>query len=37
VIDMGGTRQKVFCCADPDGFAVEFMEFLREHDGTIHP
>jgi catechol 2,3-dioxygenase-like lactoylglutathione lyase family enzyme len=29
-IDMGGTRQKVFCCADPDGFAVEFMEFLRD-------
>jgi len=28
-IDMGGTRQKVFCCADPDGFAVEFMEFLK--------
>lgn len=28
-ITMGGTRQKVFCCADPDGFAVEFMEFLR--------
>jgi len=29
-ITMGGTRQKVFCCADPDGFAVEFMEFLRD-------
>ncbi len=28
-IDMGGTRQKVFCCTDPDGFAVEFMEFLK--------
>ena len=27
-IDMGGTRQLVFCCADPDGFTVEFMQFL---------
>lgn len=27
LIDMGGTRQRVFCCADPDGFVVEFMEF----------
>ena len=29
-IEMGGTRQRVFCCADPDGVAVEFMEFVRE-------
>lgn len=29
-IDMGGTRQVIFCCADPDGLAVEFMEFLRD-------
>ncbi|SEP04861.1 hypothetical protein SAMN04490248_12134 [Salinihabitans flavidus] len=29
-IDMGGTRQRVFCCPDPDGFIVEFMEFLRQ-------
>ena len=29
-IDMGGTRQRVFCCADPDGFAVEFMQFLAD-------
>ncbi len=28
-IDMGGTRQLVFCCADPDGFTVEFMQFLK--------
>ena len=33
LIEMGGTRQKVFCCADPDGLAVEFMEFLREPAG----
>ena len=32
-IEMGGTRQKVFCCPDPDGFAVEFMEFLRAASG----
>ena len=28
-IAMGGTRQRVFCCPDPDGFVVEFMEFER--------
>lgn len=33
-IDMGGTRQKVFCCPDPDGFVVEFMEFLRGDAGV---
>lgn len=30
LIDMGGTRQYVFCCADPDGLAVEFMQFVRD-------
>jgi hypothetical protein len=29
LIEMGGTRQWVFCCRDPDGLVVEFMEFLR--------
>lgn len=29
-IDLGGTRQKVFCCLDPDGAILEFMEFLKE-------
>lgn len=29
-LDMGGTRQLVFCCEDPDGTVVEFMQFLRE-------
>lgn len=28
-IDLGGTRQKVFCCLDPDGAILEFMEFLK--------
>lgn len=30
LIDMGGTRQLCFCCEDPDGVAVEFMQFLRD-------
>lgn len=29
-IDLGGTRQKVFCCLDPDGAILEFMEFLKD-------
>jgi catechol 2,3-dioxygenase-like lactoylglutathione lyase family enzyme len=29
LIDMGGTRQLCFCCEDPDGVVVEFMQFLR--------
>lgn len=29
VIDLGGSRQKVFCCCDPDGTILEFMEFMR--------
>jgi glyoxylase I family protein len=29
-IEKGGTRQLVFCCEDPDGTVVEFMQFLRE-------
>ncbi|WP_416896410.1 MAG: VOC family protein [Minwuia sp.] len=28
-IDLGGTRQKVFCCLDPDGAILEFMEFIK--------
>jgi glyoxylase I family protein len=30
LIDMGGTRQYIFCVADPDGMAIEFMQFVRE-------
>lgn len=29
LIDMGGTRQLCFCCEDPDGVVVEFMQFLK--------
>lgn len=29
LIDMGGTQQKCFCCEDPDGTVIEFMQFLR--------
>ena len=27
MIEMGGTRQKVFCVPDPDGTILEFMDF----------
>jgi catechol 2,3-dioxygenase-like lactoylglutathione lyase family enzyme len=30
LIDMGGSRQYVFCCEDPDGVVIEFMQFVRE-------
>ena len=30
LIRMGGSRQYVFCCEDPDGVAIEFMQFVRE-------
>jgi len=30
LIAMGGSRQYVFCCADPDGVVIEFMQFVRE-------
>ncbi len=30
LIEMGGTRQLCFCCEDPDGIVVEFMQFLRD-------
>lgn len=30
LIEMGGTRQLCFCCEDPDGIVVEFMQFVRE-------
>ena len=29
LIDMGGTRQLCFCCEDPDGIVIEFMQFLK--------
>ena len=32
LITMGGSRQWVFCCNDPDGVVIEFMQFVR--DGT---
>ncbi len=28
-IEMGGSRQFVFCCEDPDGIVIEFMQFLK--------
>ena len=31
-IEMGGTYQLVFCCEDPDGTVVEFMQFLSGSD-----
>ena len=30
LLDLGGTRQWVFCCEDPDGIVIEFMQFLAE-------
>jgi catechol 2,3-dioxygenase-like lactoylglutathione lyase family enzyme len=30
LIDMGGSRQYVFCCADPDGVVIEFMQIVRD-------
>jgi glyoxylase I family protein len=29
-IQMGPSDIKVFCCEDPDGVVIEFMEFLRD-------
>lgn len=29
MIAMGGSRQKVFCCYDPDGAILEFQEFQK--------
>lgn len=29
-IEMGGSRQYVFCCEDPDGVVIEFMQFVRD-------
>ena len=37
LITMGGTRQWVFCCEDPDGIVVEFMQFLRDGSPTTKP
>ncbi|HSB97321.1 MAG TPA: VOC family protein [Spongiibacteraceae bacterium] len=28
-IELGGSYQIVFCCEDPDGTVIEFMEFVR--------
>ena len=33
-IEMGETRQLVFCVDDPDGTVVEFMQFLRPGQGA---
>ena len=30
LIEMGGSHQYVFCCADPDGVVIEFMQFVRD-------
>lgn len=30
LIRMGGSQQYVFCCEDPDGVVIEFMQFVRE-------
>lgn len=30
LITMGGSRQWVFCCQDPDGVVIEFMQFVRD-------
>lgn len=30
LINMGGSRQWVFCCEDPDGVVIEFMQFARD-------
>lgn len=29
LIDMGGSRQLCFCCEDPDGIVIEFLQFLK--------
>ena len=29
LINMGGTTQLCFCCEDPDGIVIEFMQFLK--------
>lgn len=28
-IELGGSHQIVFCCEDPDGTVIEFMEFVK--------
>jgi predicted enzyme related to lactoylglutathione lyase len=28
-IELGGSYQIVFCCEDPDGTVIEFMEFVK--------
>lgn len=35
LLDLGGSRQWVFCCEDPDGIVIEFMQFVaNSRDGT---
>lgn len=34
LIHMGGSRQLCFCCEDPDGTVIEFMQFLRTQSET---
>lgn len=33
LLRMGGSRINVFCCEDPDGVVIEFMEFLGRDKG----
>jgi catechol 2,3-dioxygenase-like lactoylglutathione lyase family enzyme len=28
LLELGGSRQWVFCCEDPDGIVIEFMQFV---------
>ena len=37
LITMGGSRQWVFCCEDPDGVVVEFMQFVRNDSQAARP
>lgn len=30
LLDLGGSRQWVFCCEDPDGIVIEFMQFVAD-------
>lgn len=37
LITMGGSRQWVFCCEDPDGVVIEFMQFVRDEPAATKP
>ena len=37
LIDMGGSRQWVFCVEDPDGVVIEFMQFVRDAAQALRP